>query len=360
MESLDINCSHLEDTIVVKGPTLRFPARYLELYFSDFLEDANIEYTLITDSGASFVQISISNGCLVDRNGAVTKIDRDQLYLVQISAFHAQHWYPELPPGSTFPSVLIPLSPKEVSALIQLKIRWDQLDVSKDGFYTSDVTECAPAGTERIKQSDQELFTLVGTLNTLIRKIQTHNTLTGTIFVRLNSVSPKSNTNRIVCDPRCNPKWVTQILNLLVDSLRTYETLSIPMDHYIMLRQWQKIDPAMEFRCFVYKNRLTAISQYHCYQHFKKLQGRAKEIRDRIYEFYQKVFPYLIYEDCVMDVILTDTDVQIVEFNSFGADGMAGSSLYHWTQDRAIIYAEHEDSTDIRLVTEKKRFQYEN
>ena len=118
-----------------------------------------------------------------------------------------------------------------------------------------------------------------------------------------------------------------------------------------MIRQWEHIDPAMEFRCFVYRNRLTAISQYHCYNFYKKLQGREEEIRDTIYQFYLKIFEFLPYEDCVMDIIISSEGVKIVEFNSFGIDGMAGSALYNWQRDKAILYAT-EGKPDIRLVTQ--------
>lgn len=325
--SEDFNTAHVENVIQTKDNCLTFPVRYLELYFSDFLEDNDIGYT-ITDNQ---VTIPVADGYLKDNNNQVTAVNHEKLYLMQITSFHAQHWYNLLPENVTFPSLLVELTHSEVSALIELKKKRDNVTVDKYGKYS---------GSEII----------INTLNALIDKIQNafaNKPLKGPIFVRLNSLSPKSPHNKI----KIQTGWITKMFDLLIDSLRTYETLSLPMDHSIMIRQWEQIDPANEFRCFVYKNRLTAISQYHCYNYYKKLQGREEEIRDVIYRFYLKIFQHLPYEDCVIDVILctnTELNVKIIEFNSFGSDGMAGSGLYNWARDKNILYATH-GKPDIRI-----------
>jgi len=320
----DFNTAHIEDVILLKDNYITFPTRYLELYFSDFLEDNNIEYSLVKDQ----VQLPTCEGFLKTRDNKMTTLNRDDLYLLQISSFHAQHWYNLLPEKSTFPSVLVPLNKEEVNSLIELKKIRDQLVVNKIGKY----------------DSNNEIVKI---LNNLIDRIIANVTLKGPVFVRLNSLSPKSSHNKV----KIQTGWIPKIFDLLIDSLRTYETLSLPMEHSIMIRQWEHIDPAMEFRCFVYRNRLTAISQYHCYNFYKKLQGREEEIRDTIYQFYLKIFEFLPYEDCVMDIIISSEGVKIVEFNSFGIDGMAGSALYNWQRDKAILYAT-EGKPDIRLVTQ--------
>ena len=322
----DLNTAHVEEAILLKDDYITFPMRYLELYFADFLEDSNINYTVVDDH----VRIPACNGYLRDKNNQITTINKDGLYLMQISSFHAQNWYPLLPENTTFPSALIQLTKEEVNALLELKKKRDNLTVTKQGKYSGDES-------------------IVTVLNGLIDRITTNVTLKGPVFIRLNSLSPKSPHNKV----KIQTGWVIKVFDLIIDSLRTYETLSLPMDHSIMIRQWEHIDPANEFRCFIYKNRMTAISQYHCYTHFKKLQGRETDIRDTIYQFYLKIFQYLPYEDCVMDVILcpnSELGVKIVEFNSFGCDAMSGSALYNWERDKNILYATSGEP-DIRLVT---------
>jgi hypothetical protein len=348
MDQFDINTAHVREAIIHHETQVTFPFRYLELYWSDFLTDHHIAWT--HDSTTDQVTVPCRDGWLVNSAGDATSIHWEQLYLIQITTFHAQHWYPELPPGITFESALIRLSTDEVQALRQLKRCQDDITVTGNGEYM---------GTPDI----------VKTLNSLVQRITQMNPLTGPasaggspeVFIRLNSVSPKGPRNRL----RVRPGWIPQALDLIITSNRTYDTLGLPMDHYLMIRQWARIEPASEFRCFIYRNRLTAISQYHCYQYFRHLQGRHAEIRDQISRFYEAIFRYLPYEDCVMDVILVKPEdsferlgVKIVEFNSFGSDGQAGSALYNWIQDESILYATS-GPADIRLVTEKNVMSFQ-
>ena len=282
--------------------------------------------------------MSCKNGWLVNSAGEITSLHWEQLYLAQISSFHSQHWYPELPSGITFESVLVRLFADDVQSLRQLKLCRDDLTVTTIGEYD---------GSHEI----------VITLNSLVHRIARATSLTGDVFIRLNSVSPKTPRNRL----RISPGWIPKALDMIIDSNRTYDTLALPIDHFLMIRQWTGISPESEFRCFIYRNRLTAISQYHCYQYFRRLQGCQDEIRNQISQFYQSIYRYVPYEDCVMDVILVpkpesfqQLGVKIVEFNSFGSDGQAGSALYNWIQDESILYATS-GHPDIRLVTEKKK-----
>lgn len=309
MDTLDINTSHTRQEIRLCNGMISFPVRYLELYFADFLDDHALDYT-IRDERAYLP----GNEDLVNR-----------LYAEQISTTHSQHWYPSLmeKPGLTFESVLIELDEDDLNVLKRYA-----------------VDPKAP----KIQELAQRIKIAGESLNHPF------------LFVRLNSVSPKP---RRLSHNRFNVKsvgWEHRALELLMESSRTRHTLHNPLwDHYIMIRKFVPIEEWQEFRCFIYKNRLTAISQYHCYQKYKKLAGQKSKIRDMIYKFYRENFVYIPYEDCVMDVIISDDDyVQIVEFNSFGPDGMAGSSLYNWDIDEKILLGEFspEGKPDIRIVEE--------
>lgn len=48
-----------------------------------------------------------------------------------------------------------------------------------------------------------------------------------------------------------------------------------------------------------------------------------------------------------MDVVIENSKVKIVEFNSFGS-GISGASLYNWKRDKFILYSQNE-IPDIRV-----------
>lgn len=306
MDTLDINTSHTQREILLTDSVISFPKRYLELYFVDYLEDHKITWEI--RDGRVYIG---GNEEMVDR-----------LYAVQISTTHAQHWYPLLAekPGLTFESTLIKLNKDDLQALHQYDPK-----------------------SPRIRELAQKI------------RISGESLKCPYLFVRLNSVSPKP---RRLSHNRFNVQstdWEYRVLDLLIESSRTRHTLKINLlEHYIMLRKFYPIEEWQEFRCFVYKNRLTAISQYHCYHRYKKLSGRTERIRKAIYNFYLENFAYIPYEDCVMDVVIDENDhIMIVEFNSFGADGMTGSALYNWDRDEKILHGEltFQDGPDIRVLS---------
>jgi hypothetical protein len=95
------------------------------------------------------------------------------------------------------------------------------------------------------------------------------------------------------------------MINALVDSERTYRTLSSGWDRCIVLREWVDLPENHEFRCFIHKSQLRAISQYGD-EYVEEFQSEAarKDIIDRISKFYKAIFDCVPYEDCTMDVVL--------------------------------------------------------
>lgn len=296
MDRYEINTSHTRREIRVEGEHVSFPERYLELYFVDLLDELQLPYIIVGDR--------------VLVRGNQTLADRLQHH--QISITHAQHWYPSVK-EITFPSILIPLDRDTIDSLLHH-------DSASDHY------------------------------RRLIK--QMHTCTYDEVFIRLNSVSPKPHRPSDNHFYTKDKNWAERALALLLESSRTCDTLCNHLfDHYIMLRQWTPIDDWQEFRCFIYRNRLTAISQYHCYSKFKKLAGKIFLIRQVIVAFYQEVYSFIPYEDCVMDVIVNGDEVTIVEFNSFGADGIAGSGLYNWEQDEDILLSTNDGLPSIRLLT---------
>jgi len=111
--------------------------------------------------------------------------------------------------------------------------------------------------------------------------------------------------------------------------------------HYIP--DW---DPARELRAFVYKGRLTALSQY-------SLGPTARYFAERSDEYLRGVaiavairvtsvpLPTL---SLVIDLYLgKDGQLQVVECNPFGQETPTGSGFFHWIKDGPILYGEDKD-----------------
>lgn len=116
----------------------------------------------------------------------------------------------------------------------------------------------------------------------------------------------------------------------------------------VVLRKWVDIPKSMEFRCFIRKNKLRAISQYHCDEFFPELVGKENHILQLIHDFYKKNSWRILYEDATMDVaIIDDEKIFLIEFNQFGAETCCGSCLFNWDIDYQLLY--HSEFPIIRI-----------
>lgn len=185
-------------------------------------------------------------------------------------------WYPELPADVTFLSLLFDLSRADI----------DELDNAAQ-------QRVELTSTSVYKRFDQFVQANLAKLG-------------GSFFVKLNSVSPK---DVVASGKELRFTNAKDALLLLMKSGRTLGTLRqrrLPIA--IMLREWCDLPEPMEFRCFIHRNRLRAVSQYQCYTFYPQLQDRALQasIVARITQFYGATFMAVPYEDCVMDVVVWD------------------------------------------------------
>lgn len=185
------------------------------------------------------------------------------------------------------------------------------------------------------------------------------------IFVKLNSVSPKDlcyYTDDPYGDFNALAAYRSEhVPHMLTRSTRTMSVIRNPRSPvYIMLREFADIPLQDEYRCFIYDNKLRAISQYHWNVQRPELVDQRFAIRDRISEFLSRVIDggYLPYSDCIVDVILDvpsdktfmGLGIYIVECNCFGAELIAGSALYNWDVDHDILY-NNLGPADIRVAS---------
>lgn len=97
-----------------------------------------------------------------------------------------------------------------------------------------------------------------------------------------------------------------------------------------------------EFRVFVYKHNVTAISIQHLYEENQWIQDmsvreRVLLITDLLHFCQHSVLPKLadVLESYTCDIALLEpgNEFYFIEINPFGADYSAGSSLFGWRQD---------------------------
>lgn len=118
---------------------------------------------------------------------------------------------------------------------------------------------------------------------------------------------------------------------------------------HIYLIPWIKINKSKEFRVFVYKNKITAISQQYMYQSNEILKMKTKDEKNDIINkwiniiciFFNKFIKnkFVSIENYIYDFCILDNDLPyFIEINPFGREYSSGSALFHWINDNDKIY----------------------
>jgi hypothetical protein len=140
-------------------------------------------------------------------------------------------------------------------------------------------------------------------------------------FAKLSTRSPKD----FLCDGG-QPKQLNtaeEVLDALLASERCFDDLCsfaregiTPMLH---LFKWRYIDPLCEFRCFVKKRKLIAVSQYdYGNRGFKDVSHLPYELAG-IHDLHDRIHASVPADDVVMDVVHTDGgDMRLLELNPYG------------------------------------------
>jgi hypothetical protein len=88
----------------------------------------------------------------------------------------------------------------------------------------------------------------------------------------------------------------------------------------VIVRRWEEVPYCMEFRGFVWKKKLNAISQYDSNCYFEEIQdiGIQQSILSRITQFYQSTIRNLLpFQNYVIDFGVLDDKIIVIELNSF-------------------------------------------
>jgi len=136
------------------------------------------------------------------------------------------------------------------------------------------------------------------------------------------------------------------------------ETTSIPL---YLIKFQNNLNPLREFRVFVHKNKITAISQQSLYDINNILESlQEKEKNDLINKWINIIKSYHETEiikkithidSYVMDfAILDDGSPYFIELNSFGKEYASGSALFSWIDDYNILYGLCGDIIEFRYT----------
>ena len=122
----------------------------------------------------------------------------------------------------------------------------------------------------------------------------------------------------------------------------------------IYLLPWKE-DIKDEFRIFVYKNRITAISQQQLYKQIytdadeERLKNMCNIIIEAFYNETQGKLSYM--ESYVYDVAVIDGNAYFIEPNPFGEQYSSGSALFHWILDSDKLYNDENNIIYIRTTS---------
>ena len=122
------------------------------------------------------------------------------------------------------------------------------------------------------------------------------------------------------------------------DDLRSSLSLNLIVREFLMDRQSLK----SEFRAFIHKRKLTALTQYNEYIVDTVLIEQKEVVLESVENFFttENLLERIPYDNCVLDLILIESSpgnyrVYICEVNPLAE--FAGTGLFSWLNDRAIL-----------------------
>jgi len=146
-----------------------------------------------------------------------------------------------------------------------------------------------------------------------------------------------------VASGRAAMRLLTSSERIFVDLITATDTEELYNTHpvNVVLRVWEKrLNHRMEFRAFVSKGRLTAISQYNHDCYFPEVARRKEDIRVLLVSYWEsEVKARVPLADYIVDFavlgLLEDRRVAVVELNPFATT--TGPALFNWRVDADVL-----------------------
>lgn len=165
-----------------------------------------------------------------------------------------------------------------------------------------------------------------------------------TYFVRLSCSSPKHNI------PIRPINTADQVLDYITESpkyLQFEYTRTKPT--FLVLIPWNnKLNKKFEFRLFIKDRKITCASQQEWYTSYGYTEQELVMIREALMNV--PFLEELPYSDVVVDAWIDPEtkSCNLIECNPWGTHCASGSALFHWEQDRDLIYGKA--SGELRIL----------
>ncbi len=193
----------------------------------------------------------------------------------------------------------------------------------------------------------------------IVRAIQT---LQGSVIPKLNWSAPKDaawvNGGSLKCVTpgdvyllvKSSDFCLHDVLRKAWKDCEDYDVTSTPPKLELVLRKWCNLHPSMEFRCFVRRHELIAISQRDHTQHYAHLLQDLCRIRATLVFFYDDTIRNRFAEgkvpNYVFDVYLDQKNrVWLLDFNVWAQS--TDSLLFDWGE---LLTMDMEEDPQFRLV----------
>jgi len=135
-------------------------------------------------------------------------------------------------------------------------------------------------------------------------------------------------------------------LDLLFQSPKTMKDIQRKLDFpdswdfSIAIREWVNISLALTFKCFVYYDNLSAISQYVYDCQFSEISGMEDQIKQDIIHFWQtRIKEAVQFKNYIFDVAAVEGSEKkqwiLIDIKPF--EEWTDSALFSWGKDSSIL-----------------------
>ena len=162
---------------------------------------------------------------------------------------------------------------------------------------------------------------LIDTINTILKIYEDEGA-----FVKTSLKSAKKNNMGIKIIPCMT---INDVFTNLVSANTILQSLLFGCN--LIIRRWIDIKQSNEFRVYVLDKKIKAICQQSLTEQINNKKDENHVIKT-INEWFNKIFDKISYNDCVIDLVLNDSSIELIEINSGGPWSTAGSSLFTWKE----------------------------
>jgi len=284
-----------------------------------------------------------------DKSGPKLRNDPDQQQIQKdVNDINFEKWYEQIK-DFTFETAFFPITPEIASALRNQYRIWK---FELDGFINIEdkgkeeiITQLTPEETDIIAKLTVDLQPVIDRVGGETKGVfvktscrspkdaPAHHPDIITLYQKICQENDyKSENDRLIGllqagIDMCRVEKAEEVLRLFSMSNRVYVDLGAALDSSVfdfslVVRKWVGVKCDMEFRSWVNKGQLNALSQYNCNVFFPKVARNEEAIKAKIEEFfYQQLKPRLgdKYAKYVVDYAVSDdlSKVYVIELNPF-------------------------------------------